>query len=57
MKNFFIYLGFFALCLMVGVLVIVTAFDPSNAKLLALLCAFFGLTYLMFVLLNDKNPN
>jgi len=57
MKNFFTYLGFFALCLMVGVLVILCVLEPSNAKLLALLFAFFGLTYLMFILLNDKKPN
>ena len=57
MKNIFYYLGFFVMCLFIGVLVIVTAFDPSNAKLLALVGAFFCLVFFMFVILNDKNTN
>jgi hypothetical protein len=57
MKNLFYYLGFFTMCLFVGVLVIVTAFDPSNAKFLALIGAFFCLVFFMFVVLNDKTPN
>lgn len=57
MKNIFYYLGFFVMCLFIGVLVIITAFDPSNAKLLALVGAFFCLVFFMFVILNDKNTN
>lgn len=57
MKNILYYLGFFVMCLFIGGLVIVTALDPSNAKLLALVGAFFCLVFFMFVVLNDKTPN
>jgi hypothetical protein len=54
MKNIFIYITFFVLCIMVGVLVILCAIEPSIFKNLALLLAFFQIALYLFVILDNK---
>ena len=56
MKNLFIYLGYFALCILAGLLILATAINYSNIKVLAVLFSVICGLYFIFIL-TDKKTN